>query len=316
MKKLLSSLFVGGMVLLLLSACSTTSAQPTLVAASTQPEILIAEGRLLPVNAMDQSFSIPGQIAEVLVKDGDEVKTGQTLARLVSSPQAQAALANAQREALAAQQALDALKTSADLNLAQGRLAQITAQKALDQAQIRLAAEKSDENQALLEKATAELVIASDVLKELEAGAGVDPDQLASADARLNSAKMTVASAQAALDAYELKASLDGTVADLTLQAGEWVAAGKPVITLADFSGWVIKTDNLTEAEVVKLKVGQKVSITLDALPANTLNGEVTRINTRFEEKRGDITYTVTAAVSQADPQARWGMTGAVQFLP
>ena len=85
---------------------------------------------------------------------------------------------------------------------------------------------------------------------------------------------------------------------------------------MADYSTWVVKTDNLTETDVVNLAVGQKVEVVLDALPEVTLSGEVTHINARFEEKRGDITYTVTILLSQTDPQMRWGMTAAVSFLP
>ena len=70
------------------------------------------------------------------------------------------------------------------------------------------------------------------------------------------------------------------------------------------------------EIDVVKVQVGQKVSIVLDALPGQTLSGEVSHIQQFFEEKRGDVTYTVTAVLSQPVSQMRWGMTSAVQFLP
>jgi multidrug resistance efflux pump len=64
------------------------------------------------------------------------------------------------------------------------------------------------------------------------------------------------------------------------------------------------------------VKVGQKVSVSLDALPGQALSGEVTDIKRLYEEKRGDITYTVSAVLNQTDPQMRWGMTAAVQFIP
>jgi multidrug efflux pump subunit AcrA (membrane-fusion protein) len=303
-------------VLTLLTACSPKAAQPAAEAAPAQPEVLIAEGRLLPLNALDASFSIPGQVAEVLVKDGDTVKVGQVLARLNNSPEAQAALARARQEALAARQAVDSLKASADLNLTQASLAVITAKKQLDAAQTRYDADKSDENQAQLDVAAAKLKLAANDRQKLASGGGVDPDLLALAEARLGSAVAAVGSAQAAFDNLELKANLDGALVDSTLQVGQRVTAGQPVLTIADFSNWVVKTDNLTELAVGKLKVGQKVQVALDGLPGLTLTGEVTHINARFEEKRGDITYTVTIVLSQADPQMRWGMTAAVKFVP
>jgi hypothetical protein len=45
------------------------------------------------------------------------------------------------------------------------------------------------------------------------------------------------------------------------------------------------------------------------------LKGEVTSINDRYEEKRGDITYTVTVLLKESDPLLRWGMTAAVRFV-
>jgi multidrug resistance efflux pump len=301
---------------ILLAACGQNPAPETTVLAAAEPDLLIAQGRLLPRNSMDQSFSIPGQVAEVLVADGDPVRAGQVLARLASSPEAQSALARAQQELLSAQQALESLKTTAETNLAQARLAQLAANDVLEKAQERFDEEDTDENQARLDKAAADLALAEISLKKMQSGAGIDPDQQAAAEARLASAQAALVSAQAAISALELVSTIDGTVVDLTLQAGQRVAAGAPMMTIADFSTWTMKTDNLTEDEVVDVQVGQKAIVTLDALPSNPLNGEVTHINARYEEKRGDITYTVTLVLNQADPRMRWGMTAAVEFVP
>jgi multidrug resistance efflux pump len=315
MKKLSMFFVVMAAAVLVLTACSPKTAQPA-AAAPSQPDVLIAEGRLLPVNSMDQSFSTPGQVAEVLVKDGEMVKAGQVLARLAGAPEAQTALARARQELLAAQQALDGLKTSADLHMVQGQLAVVMAQKELDKAQVRYAADNTGENKALLDEATAKLNLVQDAQTKLEAGAGIDPDQRAAFEARLVSAQAAAASAQSMVDSAELKSSLDGTVVSSSLQVGQKVAAGQPGFTVADFSSWVVKTNNLTEMGVVKVKVGQKVSVSLDALPGQALSGEVTDIKRLYEEKRGDITYTVSAVLNQTDPQMRWGMTAAVQFIP
>ena len=58
-------------------------------------------------------------------------------------------------------------------------------------------------------------------------------------------------------------------------------AAGQALLSLADFSGWLVKTDNLTEVEVVNVKVGQSVQVIFDALPETELSGEVTKIESR-----------------------------------
>lgn len=315
MKKLSLWVILVGVVTLALSACSPTSAEPTTEPQVAQPQGLIAEGRLLPLNSLDQSFSVPGQVAEVMVEDGDVVTAGQELARLADAPDAEAVLARAEMEVLTAQQALDSLLSSADLNLAQTMLAYQQAKDQAEAAESRFEADDSDDNKALFDVAQAVLKLAEIEVKKLESGRGVNPEQLAAAQARLTSAKAAVASAESLIDARVLTASIDGTVVDLSLQTGEQVAAGIPVIVLADFSNWIIKTENLTEMEVAGIQVGQKVEVVLDALPEVILAGQVTHINTRFEEKRGDITYTVTIQLEQVDPQMRWGMTAAVRFI-
>lgn len=300
---------------LILSACSTKTADLTAVPQSTQPQTLISEGRLLPLKFQDQYFTLSGQVAEVMVKEGDAVTAGQALAHLTDSPDANTALFRAQQEELAARQALDALLSAAEMNLAQGKLAVQTAKAAFDQANDRFTANDSDLNKAQLDVAAANLKLAEDTLAKMESGNGVDPDQQALSQARLASAKAAIESAQAMIDARLLKATMDGTVVDLSLLPGQRVAAGTPQLALADFSSWIVKTDNLTEMDVTAISVGQKVEVVLDALPVKTFQGEVTQIDSRYEEKRGDITYTVTIQLNQTDAQMRWGMTAAVHFI-
>jgi multidrug resistance efflux pump len=316
MKRITVFIVTMSVLLTILTACTQKATETPAAPTASTINSLISEGSLYPVDSLDHSFSLSGQVAEVLVQDGEQVEAGQALARLVETPDVALALARAEQEALAAQQALDDLQSSAQVNLANSRLAVIQAQDALEQAQTRLDGNDTAENQALLDIVQASLTLAEQTLQELEAGNGVDPDLLAAAQARIASANAALTSAQANRDAFTLKANMSGTIVDLTLQPGQKVAAGTPVLTLADYSAWVVKTDNLTETDVVNLTVGQKVEVVLDALPEVTLNGEVTHINARFEEKRGDITYTVTIRLSQSDPQMRWGMTAAVNFLP
>ena len=81
---------------IVLTACGAQTEADNATPAAVTPPALIAEGRLYPANTLDQSFAFPGQVAEVLVQDGDLVAAGQPLARLTASPETELALANAQ----------------------------------------------------------------------------------------------------------------------------------------------------------------------------------------------------------------------------
>ena len=141
-----------------------------------------------------------------------------------------------------------------------------------------------------------------------------DPDQVASLQARVNTATSSLDAAKVALANTELKAPFAGTVAEIKFKVGEQVAPNQAIVTMADFSKWIVKTNNLTEIEVVKVTQGQKATVKLDAMPETKLNGTVESVATFFEEKRGDITYTITVGVTNLDPKMRWGMTAQVTF--
>ena len=165
---------------------------------------------------------------------------------------------------------------------------------------------------ANLSVAQAKLLLAEQDYEDLKAGP--DPDQLASADARIKAAETGLTAANAALKNIELESPFSGKVVDLKVKVGEQVAPGQVVAVLADFSQWIVETDDLTEIEIPEVRAGQSVKIVPDALPDLELGGTVERIKDVFEEKRGDITYTVRIKLNQSDERLRWGMTVAVTF--
>lgn len=316
-KSIQTIMLLAFLVMFVLSSCNSQNTA-TLPAEqdSGEPMGIVSQGRLMPASNLDLAFKVPGQVAEVLVKSGDMVTKGQVLARLDNLPEAQAVLARANQELLSARQSLDTLTDAGELNLAQAELAAVVAQEKYDEVLSKYEEDVTSKNRVELELAAVELETAQDRLSMYKQNNGIDPAQLDLAQGRIIAAEASVASAQAAVGATELKAPLDGMVVDMDLLIGQSILAGQPVMTISDYSFWVVKTDNLTEFQVINVKVGQKVVVVLDALPDLSISGEVIAINSRYEEKRGDITYTLTARIDQAEPQMRWGMTAAVQFIP
>ena len=160
--------------------------------------------------------------------------------------------------------------------------------------------------------ATAQRDIAQARLNQLKNGA---------TQAQIDAAKAGVAQARAALDAAQtalneatLKAPFDGTLAMINVDVGQVIGPGLVVASIADLQSWEVETDDLSEVDVVNVQPGQSVSITLDALPAVTLNGVVTSITPRSTVKRGDVTYTVKIKIKNLDSRLRWGMTAQVEL--
>ena len=109
---------------LLISACATASAQelndPTALP-PVQDFAVIAEGRLVPNQSVQLGFVSGGQVVEILVDEGDNVKSGDLIARLGDRETLEASLAAAELEAL-----------SAELELTAANLELLNAQKAYD----------------------------------------------------------------------------------------------------------------------------------------------------------------------------------------
>ena len=166
--------------------------------------------------------------------------------------------------------------------------------------------------EATLESAKADVTQAQKEYDLLSSGS--DADEKAIAEAEYDAARANLAAARAALADVELTAPFDGTVAGLKVKGGESVSPGQIVVSIADFSGWIVKTTDLTELDVVDISEGQPVSITLDAIPDTTLDGEVQTIGQNYSEKQGDIVYEVTVELTESLPTMRWGMTAEVKF--
>jgi HlyD family secretion protein len=137
---------------------------------------------------------------------------------------------------------------------------------------------------------------------------GPNADQLSLAKANLEAAKD-------ALSNFVITAPFSGIVADVNVKVGEQVGTETRAVSLANFNSWVVETTDITELEVVKLSLGQNVTLVPDALPDLTLNGTITEISRSYIQQGGDIIYTVRISVNETDPRLMWGMTLEATFL-
>src|SRR5215216_2487000 len=328
----------------LLAACSagsaaspTTEAVPTIGADST----IIAEGRLEPLRYAEIAFTASGRVSDILVQEGQEVKQGDELIHLGDASDTQ--YAAAQLELVSAKKALSDLNNTAGTDLAQAVIDLKDTQEEYDDAADYLDylqnADKvpqtetrnylvqtwrgyeyrtktkqfkgpapqdwivEAQNDLALKKA--ELDAAQRAYDRLKGG--VDVEQLAVLEARLEAAEAGVA-------AFSVIAPFDGVVANLNAKLGGSINAGEPAVTVADFSQWLVKTTDLTEIDVVSLVQGQPVSVSLDAIPDAELAGEILSIGQTYAENQGDIVYEVTILLADSHPAMRWGMTAAVTF--
>jgi multidrug efflux pump subunit AcrA (membrane-fusion protein) len=168
-----------------------------------------------------------------------------------------------------------------------------------------------EEARANLALAEAQLVTAERNYEALQSGP--DPDDVALAEKRVENARVQLESTQAALDELALLAPFAGTVSDLNLRASEWVVPGQPAMTLADLGDLRVETTDLSEIDVARLKVGDPVIVTFDALPGVEVQGRITRIASKSTAGAG-VNYTVVVELDEVPEALRWGMTAFVDI--
>ena len=213
-----------------------------------------------------------------------------------------------------AQAALDALlagATNAERNAAGSGVTIASNQRDAVAAQLDLLLAGTRAEQIAI--ATASLQQAQDKILEAEVGAAIAETAVTQAEAALAEAEAALTTAAHNLSERTLVAPIAGTVAAIYIKEDEVAQVGTPIVILADFSQWLVKTTDLTELDVVEVARGLAVALEIDAFPGEILSGVVSDISSVSAKVLGDVTYSVTVEVT--DDQGvplRWGMTAVV----
>ena len=120
-------------------------------------------------------------------------------------------------------------------------------------------------------------------------------------------------SAAANLAQRTLSAPFDGTVVDVSVRPGETVQANQTVLVLADLNHLQITTTDLSERDIVRVKIGQSVNVYIEALDV-TVTGKVIRISPISNIVGGDIVFPVTIELNEQPDGLLWGMTAEVEI--
>ncbi len=166
--------------------------------------------------------------------------------------------------------------------------------------------------------AEASLAEAEDDLAELleeEDAIEIDDLEVALRQAAVASAQVTLDEATQRLEMATMVAPVGGVVSSVTIEEGEEVAPDKVVMVVVDHS--VVEVSAvLDEIDVSQVIEGQRVSVTLDALPNQTLAGEVSSISTVARVQSGVVTYPFTVAIDlPAGVQLREGMSATASVV-
>lgn len=246
-----------------------------------------ANGTLQPTRTVNIGSELSGTVARVLVDVNDRVKRGQVLVELDT------AKLNDQ-----------VTRSRAALNAAQAQLAQASA-----------TVKETRANLARLEE-----------VARLSGGKVPSASELDSARAALDRATAVEASARANLDAARaaltsdetnlakasIRSPIDGVVLTRAVDPGNAVAASLQAVTLftvaEDLRQLQLRV-NVDEADVGRVKVGQKASFTVSAFAGRRFPATITRVSYGSTITDNVVTYVTQMDVGNDDLSLRPGMT-------
>ncbi|MBT4277483.1 efflux RND transporter periplasmic adaptor subunit [Candidatus Falkowbacteria bacterium] len=141
---------------------------------------------------------------------------------------------------------------------------------------------------------------------------------LASLRAQLTSAAINIDKAKYNIAQATLISPIDGEVAMLNYKVGDIINRddGNAVATIINNDTLFVEV-KIEEADINKIKVGQKSYVTFDAVDSLTLDGEISFISlTSSTDNNGIVTYLVRIIINNTgEEKIREGMTAFVDFI-
>jgi HlyD family secretion protein len=142
-------------------------------------------------------------------------------------------------------------------------------------------------------------------LKQLQTGADVVDIQ--TQELNVTKAQNALLDAQTALNDYYILAPFDGVVATVVGQVGQPASSGTALGTI--ITNEKIASITLNEVDVAKIKLGQKATLTFDAIDGLSIAGTVASIDTVGTVTQGVVNYTVKIAFDTQDDRVKPGMS-------
>lgn len=226
----------------------------------------------LKANKTAISAEVSGKAAEVKVKDNQLVQAGDLLLAIDPEPyriavqQAEATLANTRTDVESMR--ADYLLKSAELSKAEEKVRYWNKENERFQSLLEtsaVSASKAAEVKHEWQSATEERAAAKQELASALARLGGNADIPTDEHPRYREALAALEKAKLNLARTNITAPLTGTASSVTLEPGEYIAAGIPLFSIVDSQLWV--EANYKETDLTYVRPGQKATIEVDTFP-------------------------------------------------
>jgi HlyD family secretion protein len=119
--------------------------------------------------------------------------------------------------------------------------------------------------------------------------------------------------AKDALNDYYIYAPLSGIISELNISTGEDVSSGTSLATIITDSK--IAQITLSEVDVAKVKIGNRATLTFDAIEDLTLTGEVTEVDSVGSANSGVVSYGLEITFDTNEENIKSGMSASATII-
>ena len=137
--------------------------------------------------------------------------------------------------------------------------------------------------------------------------AGADTLDIRSSQITIDQRKASLQDAKNALADYYVRAPFDGTIATLNSKKADSVSPSTIIATL--ITKQKIAEITLNEIDAANVKMGQKVTLTFDAVDGLSIAGSIADVDTLGTVSQGVVSYTVKIGFDTQDDRVKPGMT-------
>lgn len=230
----------------------------------------VVTGKVVPEDEVEVKPQIGGIIQRIFVAEGDQVKTGDLIARIKVVPNEQ------------------------NLNAAQGRV---------QKARISLTTNEKEflRNKQLFDKGIISNADFNNI--ELQYNQAVQDVRNAESDLKIIKEGSIGGSSSANTD---IRATVPGTVLEIPVKEGDQVIesnsfnAGTTIAAIADLNKMIFE-GKVDEADVASLQIGTPLSVSLGAVEDQELNATLTFIAPKGTEEQGAVQFKIEADMELND---------------
>ncbi len=143
--------------------------------------------------------------------------------------------------------------------------------------------------------------------------AGPDPLDVQAQELSIQQAQNNLTDAQNTLADYTIRAPFDGVIAAVDVSVGDNVSGGTTIATIITPQQYA--EIPLNEVDAAKVQVGDKATLTFDALPNVTVAGHVTEMDTIGTVSQGVVTYNVQVTLDTQNASIKPGMSVSANII-